>query len=147
MGDQYSDAIVSSEGLRTFYSLEVAITDDSPQASIVIAWYEIELPWNEPNFDPLPDPTDLDSSKSFYTVPVPIQQIDRDQVLNHRRYQSGKLAPGEVLRGYFPAKGDMPIPSNLKITEKDRCDRFIDAKFVVQDTTGKEYKSPIRLHY
>jgi hypothetical protein len=149
LGDQYSNSITSQEGSRTSYSVEVAITNDSPQAPIVIAWYDIELPWNEASLDPLPDPKDSDKPLDFYsyTTPAFSIQLDRENVLNHRRYQSGKLAPGEGFRGYFLAKGDMPIPNDLAIYEKDRCDRFIEAKFVVKDTTGREYKSPIHLHY
>jgi len=144
VGDQYSDRIDSPHGAMTSYSVEVAITNDSPQATIVIAYFDIELPWNEPNLSPHFDPRQLDPPKEFNTVGSFNVQVDRDAVLNHRRYQNGRLAPGDVFRGYFLAKGDNPIPDDLKSSDGNR---WIEAKFVVQDTTGREYRSPVHLHY
>jgi hypothetical protein len=149
VGDQYSDRIDSPPGLRTRYSVELAITNDSPQAPIVVAYYDIELPWNEPNINPMFDPSELDPPKGFYTVGSFNVQVDREKVLNHQRYRNGRLAPGDVFRGFFLAKGDNPIPEDLKkdASQKEGCDRWIEATFVVQDTTGREYRSPIHLHF
>jgi hypothetical protein len=145
VGDQYSDRIDSPGNGRTAYSVEVAITNDSPQAAIVIAYYDIQLPWNEPNLDPHMDPQTQEPPQEFYSVGGSYNiQISRDEVLNHRRFQSGRLGPGEAFRGYFLAKGDNPIPEDIR--SKDR-DRWVEAKFVVQDTTGKEYRTKIHLHY
>jgi hypothetical protein len=144
VGDQYSDRIDSSLNCLTTYSVEVAITNDSPQRTIAIAYYDIELPWNEPNLEPLFDPRELDPPKDFYTIHnFGKTQVDRDKVLNHRRYQYGKLSPGEAYRGCFLAKGESPLPDDIS----NGSDRFIQATFVVQDTTGKKYKAPIYLHF
>ncbi|MFZ3265191.1 MAG: hypothetical protein WA172_14400 [Terriglobales bacterium] len=44
----------------TNYSVEVAITNDSPRANIVVAYYSLELPWKDDALDPLPDPIEFD---------------------------------------------------------------------------------------
>jgi hypothetical protein len=144
VGDQYSDRIESAPDARTSYSVEVAITNDSAQAAIVIAYYDIEVPWNEPNLDPLMDPRSTDPPKEFYTIHCFNMQVSREDVLNHRRFQNGKLMPGDTFRGYFLAKGDNPIPDDLR---RDSNQRWIEAKFVIQDTKGREYRSPIYLHF
>jgi hypothetical protein len=150
VGDQYSDKIGSLGDVMCSYSVEVAITNDSPHATVVIAYYSIELPWNEPNLEPIFDPRDSGDAEEFYrfeSEPGIRMTLDRERVLNHQRYQHGKLAPGEALRGYFLARGVNPVPDDLKTPKGDRCGRWVDAKFVVQDTTGKEYRAPIHLHY
>lgn len=110
----------------------------------MIAYYDIELPWNEPNFDPLMDPKSLDPPTEHYTIHSVNMQVPREEVLNHRRYQNGRLAPGEAFRGYFLAKGDNPIPDDLK---QGGGERWIEAKFVVQDTMGRQFRAPIYLHF
>lgn len=143
VGDEFSDSVAYWESGMTSYSIEIAITNDSPHAAIVIAWYDIELPWNEEGLEPLIDPKQLDDPSDFYRPPGKGIQVHRDEVLNHRRYQYGKLGPGEAFRGYYLAKGQMPIPDDLAPDQKRR---YIEAQFVVQDTTGKVYKAPIYLH-
>jgi len=135
VGHQYSDRITSRSDSMTNYSVEMAITNDSPRANIVIAYYSLELPWCDDSIDPLPDPIELDPPSEHYKVhPEPIR-VFRGEVLNHRRYQNGKLGPGEAFRGFFLAKGGNPIPKDLQTQKK------IEARFVVQDTRGKEYRS------
>jgi hypothetical protein len=143
VGDEFKDSIAYSEQARTSYSIEVATTNDSPQTPIVIAWYSIELPWNEPDLEPVPDPKDTNDPKEFYIAPGKGVILHRDNVLNHRRYQNGRLGPGEAFRGFFLATGESSISSDLMSRERP----FIKANFVVQDTTGREYKSPIFLRY
>ncbi len=60
VGDQYSDRITSRPDSLTNYSVEVAITNDSPRANIVVAYYSLELPWKDDALDPLPDPIEFD---------------------------------------------------------------------------------------
>ena len=93
------------------------------------------------DLDILSDPKDLEPPLEYYEIHPESIQVSRKKVLNHRRYQEGKLAPGEAFRGYFLAKGGNPIPEDLRKLER------IEAKFVVADTKGKEYRSgPIYLH-
>lgn len=45
VGDSFSDRIAAAPDSLTTFSIEVAITNDSPRANIVIAYYELVLPW------------------------------------------------------------------------------------------------------
>jgi hypothetical protein len=143
VGDQYSDRIEFSPDSLTSYSVQVAITNNSPQATIVIAYYDIEPPWNEPSLEPAFDPKEADLPRDFYSVGKHGIQVRREEVLNHQRFHQGKLGPGDAFRGWFIAKGENPIPDDLKGIDN----RWIDAKFVVEDTTGREYKSIVHLHF
>jgi hypothetical protein len=101
VGDAYSERVAdTSTGITTF-SVEVVVTNDSPRANIVIAYYDLELPWKDDDFDPLFDPGELDPPSEFYKIHPESIQVERDKVLNHRRYQNGKLEPGEAFRGHF----------------------------------------------
>jgi len=63
----------------------------------------------------------------FYTIHSINMQVSREEVLNHRRFQNGKLMPGDTFRGYFLAKGDNPIPDDLK---RDSNQRRIEARLL-----------------
>ncbi len=141
VGHEYSDRITSKPNCMTNYSVEVAITNDSPRVNIVVAYYSLQLPWKDDSLDPLLDPSEFDPPSQLYEIhPEPIQ-VERERVLNHRRYQSGKLGPGEAFRGFFLAKGASPVPQDLQNSDP------IEVRFVVEDTRGREYRSgPIYLH-
>jgi hypothetical protein len=107
----------------------------------VIAYYELVLPWKDDDLDPLFDPRDLDPPSEFYEIHPESIHVPRDKVLNHRRYQNGKLSPGEAFRGSFLAKGGSPIPQDLRRKEP------VEVRFIVEDTKGKQYRSdPMYLH-
>jgi hypothetical protein len=148
VGTSVTDTVRPFGGERTAIMVELVITNDSPHATVVIAYFDLKLPWNEPELEPLPDPWDAWPRSEAYSVPgFATFEIPRDNVLNHRRYQYGKLAPGESIRGFFLATGVNSIPDDLRsVQERLRC---IEGYFVIQDTTGKEYRSkqPIQLHY
>ena len=141
VGTSFSDRISSGPGGAMNFSIELAITNDSPRANIVIAYYSLELPWKDDDLDPLLDPTEFDPPSEFYQIHPESIQVSRETVINHRRYQNGKLSPGEAFRGHFLARGGNPIPEDLRQTE-------VEARFVVEDTRGNEYRSgPIYLHH
>ena len=146
VGSSITDKVTRRETVTTF-RVEVVITNDSPHATIVIAYYNLQLPWNESELIPLLDPRELVPPDDFYTEYPPGIKTHRDNVLNHRRYQFGKLAPGDAFRGFFIATGSEPIPRDL-LSAQERG-RHIDAYFIVQDTTGKNYRStkPMELFY
>jgi hypothetical protein len=140
VGDSLSDRIAAPNGITTF-SIEVVITNDSPRANVVIAYYDLELPWKDDDFDPLFDPGELDPPSEFYKIHPESIQVSREKVLDHRRYQDGKLGPGEAFRGHFLAKGGSPIPEDLRRTER------VEVRFIVEDTRRKQYRSgPMYLH-
>jgi hypothetical protein len=136
VGSSITDRVTSVGGSFSTFSIEVTITNDSPRANVVIAYYDLELPWKDDELDPLWDPRELYPPSDLYEIPfmVPLK-VPRDSVLNHRRYQNGKLAPGEAFRGSFLAKGHELIPSDL-LTQDG-----IEVRFVVQDTLGRRYRS------
>ncbi len=135
VGDSFSDRIAGAPDSLTTFSIEVAITNDSPRANIVIAYYDLELPWKDDDLNPLFDPADLDPPSGFYQIHPESIHVPRDKVLNHRRYQNGKLGPGEAFRGSFLAKGGSPIPEDLRRKEP------VEVRFMVQDTKGRQYRS------
>jgi hypothetical protein len=143
IGDMRLAKIVRKDGFNTAYCVEIIIINESPHANIVIDYYDLKLPWNEPELRPLPDPIDASPPSNSYQTPGLIT-FERDEVLNHRRYQHGKLEPGDAFRGYFLATGSKPVPTDL-IT-KTRGDH-IKAEFIVQDTIGKKYKTQIALYF
>jgi hypothetical protein len=146
VGDTRLDKIIQINEHQVAYCVEMVITNDSPNASIVIAYYNLQLPWKEPGLEPLSDPMEAVIPCDLYEAPGIHIKLHRDQVLNHRRYQLGKLAPGDAFRGHFLAIGHNPIPSDLLSDERRT---HIEASFIVQDTTRKEYKSkkPIELYF
>jgi len=112
-----------------------------PFAALIWAVYDLELPWKDDTLEPLFDPGELDPPSELYEIhPEPIQVL-REKVLNHRRYQDGKLGPGEAFRGYFLAKGECSIPQHLRGRER------VEVRFIVEDTRRKQYRSgPMYLH-
>jgi len=135
VGDSFSDRIGTVSEVGTSFSIEVAITNDSPRANIVIAYYDLELPWKDDDLNPLFDPQELDPPSEFYQIHPESIQVPRAKVLNHLRYQNGKLGPGEAFRGHFLARGGSPIPEDLQRTEA------IEVRFLVEDTKGNKYRS------
>jgi len=142
VGSSITDRVTNVDGSFSTFSIEVAITNDSPRANIVVAYYDLELPWKDDELDPLWDPRELYPPSDSYEVPFPVpHKVPRDSVLNHRRYQNGKLAPGEAFRGYFLARGSKSVPKDLV------AQREIETRFIVQDTRGRRYRSdPMTLH-
>jgi hypothetical protein len=93
VGDAYSERVADTPTGITTFSIEVVVTNDSSRTNIVIACYDLELPRKDDDFDPVFDPRDLDPPSEFYKIHPESIQVERDKVLNHRRYQNGKLGP------------------------------------------------------
>ncbi len=119
----------------TTFALQVVVTNDSPRANIVIAKYGIKPPWNDTEIEPLDDPEESSPPRNRYTVYGSYIDFPRDSAINHRRYQNGKLQPGDSIRGMFVAKGIQPIPADLR----SRTNEGIEVEFTVTDTKGKRY--------
>jgi hypothetical protein len=144
VGSSITDKVSRHESVTEF-RIEMVITNDSPHATIAIAYYDLALPWNEPQLRPLDDPRELVPPGDLYNEYHSGTKTHRDYVLNHRRYQYGTLAPGDVIRGFFLATGIEPIPVDLLSAREPM--RHFDARFVIQDTTGKNYRKPVVLFY
>ena len=127
---------VEGQDITTFALDEIIITNDSPKANIVIAHYDVKPPWADPDIEALPDPKEGSPASDSYTVYSSDVDHPREWVINHHRFQYGKLAPGDTIRGAFLARGKAPIP-------RERCrqrQNGIEVAFVVTDTKGNTYR-------
>ena len=57
VGSSVTDTVAHSSDTSTVFTFELVITNDSPHATIVIAYFDLDLPWHE-DIDPLSDPKD-----------------------------------------------------------------------------------------
>ena len=128
-----------NEGLTTAIMLNTVITNDSPKATIVIRHFDVELLWKDDEFDWLPDPAEMVPSGSSYTYYGTLLSYRRDMVLNHHRYEQGKLGPGDSIRGLLMGKSLASIPDDL--LHGDR----VQMRLLVYDTKGKKYSAPFEL--
>jgi hypothetical protein len=126
-------------GLTTAIMLNTVITNDSPKATIVIRHFDVELLWKDEEFDWLPDPAEMVPCGSSYAYSGTLLSYRRDMVLNHHRYEQGKLGPGDSIRGLLMGKSLASIPDDL--LHGDR----VQMRLVVYDTKGKKYSAPFEL--
>jgi hypothetical protein len=126
-------------GLTTAIMLNTVITNDSPKTTIVIRHFDVELLWKDDEFDWLPDPAEMVPSGSSYTYSGTFLSYRRDMVLNHHRYEQGKLGPGDSIRGLLMGKSLASIPDDLLHGER------VQMRLVVYDTKGKKYSAPFEL--
>jgi len=125
-------------GYATAFTTVLVITNDSPKANIVIAKYEIRPPWKDKEIEALDDPKEGRRESDNYP-PNPLVEWPRDGVINHLRYQHGKLAPGDTIRGMLLVRGLKPIPDDLKTAKP------IEMLVVITDTRQKEYRQKLWL--
>jgi hypothetical protein len=139
-GSDVENVILALDGgLTTAIMLNTVITNDSPKATIVIRHFDVELLWKDEEFDWLPDPAEMVPSGSSYTYGGTLLSYRRAMVLNHRRYEQGKLGPGDSIRGLLMGKSLASIPDDL--LHGDR----VQMRLVVYDTKGKKYSAPFEL--
>jgi len=136
-GDNIINTVYHRTEFSTLFMLEVSITNDSPKRTIVISHYELEFPWNDPDFSPLRDPADNEEPR--YHFHDTLIEYPRDMVMNHRRLELGKLNPGDTIKGLFMARGRASIPHDLYQGE------WIPVTFIVVDTEGKCYAKKMGL--
>jgi hypothetical protein len=131
--------VTEVEGMyTTTFMATLVITNDSAKASIVIAKYEIRPPWHDPEIEALDDPHEAHPRSDNYVVHAALEW-PREWVINHHRYQYGKLAPGDTIRGMLLARGINGIPGDLKTKNP------IEMEVVITDTKKREYKAKIGL--
>jgi hypothetical protein len=136
IGSDVENVVLSfDDGLTTVIMLHLVVVNDSPKAMLVIAHYELKLLWNDPEFDWLMDPAEFAPPRQEYGY-NDILKYPRDTVLNHRRYDQGKLAPGDAFKGLLMGKSMITIPENLK------HGTHVEMKLVIHDTRGKRYSAP-----
>lgn len=130
---------VQGQYTTTFALDEIIITNESPKANIVIARYDVKPPWADPEIEALPDPKTGSPASERYTVHGSDVDHPREWVINHHRFQYGKLAPGDTIQGTFLARGKAPIPKDLWQRREDG----IEVVFVVTDTKRNTYRQKV----
>jgi hypothetical protein len=118
--------------------VNAVIVNDSAKATVVIGHFDLKLPWNDPEFDWLFDPAELSPPRSEYAYSGTLA-YKRDMVLNHRRYDEGKLAPGDSIKGLLMGKSMKPIPEDLVHGSSVTMD------LVVTDTKRNTFSAPVVL--
>ena len=136
-GDNIINCVHHHRDLCTTFMIQVAVTNDSPKRTIVIADYWLEVPWKEDGWWPIGDPKEMD--QTHYVVYDTFINYPREMGINHRRFEEGRLGPGDTIRGLFFAHGTASIPADLYEHE------WIESQFIVTDTEGHRYMKCVRL--
>ena len=136
-GDNIINCVRHRQEFSTAFMIQVSVTNNSPKRTIVIADYWLEVPWKEDDWKLIHDPKEIEQKS--YRVYDTFIDYPRDMGINHRRFEEGKLEPGDTIRGLFFAHGTAPIPVDLYQGE------WIRARFIVTDTEGKRYTKSVGL--
>jgi hypothetical protein len=113
VGDLRSTRAFTLETGMTGFMLDLEIVNNLP-GQLYICWFELELPWQDKNFEWLPDPADQVPEGSVYRFPEhPSLEFPREQVVNHRTYKKGRLRRGDFLNGLLLGLGWEPIPERF----------------------------------
>jgi hypothetical protein len=122
------------EGGGSACELKLAIVNSSPVIAVVVRGFRIELPWNDPDFAWLSDPSAVVPARDTYELPG-ITELPRSAVLNHRTYTNGTLRPGDVLQGTLFGRGPKPVPDDL------RHGSTVNARVKVLDQDGNAHST------
>ncbi len=136
-GSDITNALFSIEGGGTVLMAELSVINNSPTAVAVIRHYDVNLEWNDPDFEFLSDPREAAHPQEKYSIPGTTLIFPRSEVLNHRRYEEGKLGPGETISGLIFCFGPVPIPAcfvhgahiTLNVSVLDQSNRRHSAPF------------------
>ncbi len=121
------------------YMISLVIAND---ADTVICPHEfrLEIPWHEPQFRWLEDPSRKSPREYTYSFPRRGPEgFERSVVLNHRLGRKGKLNPGGELDGLLLGVGQAPIPDEYS----DR--RGLLTRLSIFDERGNCYESDVEL--
>ena len=133
-GSDITNLIFHLPGDMTGITLDVAVINNSHRSNVIIRHYDLELPWNDPQFDWLPDPKGVQKDNA-YTFAGGWPSYPRDRVLNHRTYAQGTLEPGDVVQGVLVGCGPASIPDDIR----GRDD--VAMTLAVYDQNGKRHSS------
>jgi len=140
MGSSITNRVSQIEGHdTTTFAFEIIITNDSPKANVVVAHYQVKPPWADPEIEALADPKEASPPSDRYTLYGSYIDHPREWVVNHHRFQYGKLAPGDTIRGTFLARGKNPIPKDLR----GQRENGIEVDFTITDTKRKTYQQKV----
>jgi hypothetical protein len=116
------------------YALPLHVAVDLPEFRI-LGW-ELDLPWEDTQFQLLADPREYMSKDDMYQIPsYPRLRYPRDEVLNHRRV----LQRGHALDGQLLAYSFESIPDSY------RHGATIDASLVLIDEMSRGFSTRVQL--
>jgi len=122
----------------TGYTLNLEITSNAP-GLVVIRYFRLDLPWQDPQFHWLDDPADRGTKSDLYVVADREFECPRDRVINHRTGARGKLSRGDILDGLLLGVGFEPIPDCF------RHGSSVDAMLSIVDQFGRSHSSEVSL--
>lgn len=133
VGGLVESAAVDIDCGGTGFILSVHVAVDLP-AFRILKW-ELDLPWEDSQFQWLADPSERVSSDGMYQIPGCVGlKYPRAEVLNHRR----TLKRGHGLDGLLLGFGFEPIPACY------RHGSTIDASLLLIDEVGREFSWPVQ---
>ena len=107
-------------------------------ARVVPREWQLELPWNHPDFEWLPDPADQHPSGNVYAFgPEVSYSFAREEAINHKMYRT--LARGDFFRGFLLGRATGSIPIEFRHRQK------IEGKITIWDSLGRSFSSQIGL--
>ena len=128
-----NSAFDAHRGYGTGYSLSLHIAVD--RAAFAIWEWKLDLPWEDPQFQWLPEPQGSVFPVNMYQVPgCEGLKFPRDEVINHRRV----LRRGHGLDGLLLGFGFESIPNSY------RHGASIDANLVLIDEMGRKFSTPVQ---
>jgi len=129
-----SSAFDLDSGYGTGYMLPLHVAVDLPAFGI-LGW-QLDLPWEDPQFQWLTDPSEYAFPDSMYQVPAcPRLKYPRDEVINHRR----TLKRGHSLEGLLLGWGFESIPDSY------HHGATIDASLVLIDELNRGFSTTVQL--
>lgn len=133
-GDVVNSAFDLDCGYGTGYILSLHIAVDLPEFKI---WgWKLDLPWEDPRFQWLTDPSEKMSLDNVYKFPDCYRlEFPRDGVINHRRL----LRRGHSLDGLLLGWGFESIPDSYRHGEK------IEASLMLIDEMERGFTTPVQL--
>jgi hypothetical protein len=133
-GSNVTNRVFTTEGGPAGITMEVKIINDSLKP-VTIRGYELQLPWNDPDWRWLYDPREIGSKTMSYKMPGTFLEYPRDMIINHRTFKEGMLQPGEVIEGMLMGWGPAQIPECFPHGSE------VEMTLLVYDQRGKTHKS------
>jgi hypothetical protein len=133
-GNNIVNTVIRFDEFTTAFLLDLIVANESPNRTITVQDYWLEIPWRDETLQPLLDPAEIDGGQ-IYRFGASHLEYPREMVINHRRLSQGKIGPGEAISGLFMVQGNAPVPFGFGKNE------FIPVTVAIRDTNGKVHRS------
>jgi len=153
VGTSVTDTARQIPNVGTVYTVDVAIVNQSPRTPAVVCGLLLKPPWEDNTFNLLPDPRESYPSGEIYVVGGNVERYPRQDVINHRVYEEGRLEVGGVIRGTLLARGPAPIPRSycngvsveFTVSVRDQNNRWHKAQVELKLLPGDKLQHPPRV--